>query len=61
MTGNMACLENFKRFEGGHVSFGDNPAGGKISGKGDVSKGKMTFEDVYYVEQLKYNLLSVSQ
>lgn len=61
MTGNMACLKNFKRFEGGHVSFGDNPAGGKISGKGDVSKGKMTFEDVYYVEQLKYNLLSVSQ
>ncbi|KAI3707586.1 hypothetical protein L6452_26212 [Arctium lappa] len=36
-------------------------AGGKISGKGNVSKGKMTFEDVYYVEQLRYNLLSVSQ
>ncbi|KAI3692410.1 hypothetical protein L6452_32225 [Arctium lappa] len=61
MTGNMACLQNFKRIDGGHVAFGDNPAGGNISGKGNVSKGKMTFEDVYYVEQLRYNLLSVSQ
>ncbi|KAI3685594.1 hypothetical protein L6452_34843 [Arctium lappa] len=28
MTGNMACLQNFKRIDGGHVAFGDNPAGG---------------------------------
>ncbi|KAI3665306.1 hypothetical protein L6452_43930 [Arctium lappa] len=61
MTGNMACLQNFKRIDGGHVAFGDNPVGGKINGKGNVSKGKMIFEDVYYVEQLRYNLLSVSQ
>ncbi|KAJ9542054.1 hypothetical protein OSB04_028560 [Centaurea solstitialis] len=57
----MSLLEDFKRFEGGYVAFGDNPTGGKISGKGKVSKGKMTFDDVYYVEQLRYNLLSVSQ
>ncbi|KAJ9567388.1 LOW QUALITY PROTEIN: hypothetical protein OSB04_003354 [Centaurea solstitialis] len=61
MTGIMSLLEDFKRFEGGHVAFGDNPTGGKISGKGKVSTGKMTFDDVYYVEQLRYNLLSVSQ
>ncbi|KAJ9535627.1 hypothetical protein OSB04_un001233 [Centaurea solstitialis] len=61
MTGIMSLLEDFKRFEGGHVAFRDNPNGGKISGKGKVSKGKMTFDDVYFVEQLKYNLLSVSQ
>ncbi|KAJ9567763.1 hypothetical protein OSB04_003729 [Centaurea solstitialis] len=61
MTGIMSLLEDFKKFEGGHVAFGDNPTGGKISGKGKVSKGKMTFDDVYYVEQLRYNLLSVSQ
>ncbi|KAJ9566196.1 hypothetical protein OSB04_002162 [Centaurea solstitialis] len=34
MTGIMSLLEDFKRFEGGHVAFGDNPTGGKISGKG---------------------------
>ncbi|KAJ9545928.1 hypothetical protein OSB04_025635 [Centaurea solstitialis] len=61
MTGIVSLLENFKRFEGGHVAFGDNPKGGKVSRKGKIFKGMMTFEDVYYVEQLKYNLLSVSQ
>ncbi|KAJ9566962.1 hypothetical protein OSB04_002928 [Centaurea solstitialis] len=61
MTGIMSLLENLKRFEGGHVAFSDNPKGGKVSGKGKISKGMTTFEDVYYVEQLKYNLLSVSQ
>ncbi|KAJ9552627.1 hypothetical protein OSB04_016672 [Centaurea solstitialis] len=61
MTGIMSLLENFKRFEGGHVAFGDNPKRGNVSGKCKISKGMMTFEDVYYVEQLKYNLLSVSQ
>ncbi|KAI3715218.1 hypothetical protein L6452_22190 [Arctium lappa] len=61
MTGNMACLKNFKKIDGGHVAFGNTPDGGNISGKGDVTKGKMTFEDVYYVEQLRYNLLNVSQ
>ncbi|KAJ9538944.1 hypothetical protein OSB04_031677 [Centaurea solstitialis] len=61
MTGIMSLLEDFKKFEGGHVAFGDNLNGGKITGKGKVSKGKMTFDDVYFVEQLKYNLLSVSQ
>ncbi|KAI3667337.1 hypothetical protein L6452_42391 [Arctium lappa] len=60
-TANMSCLQNFKMFDGGRVAFGDNPAGGKISGKVMVSKGNMTFEDVCYVEQLRYNLLSVSQ
>ncbi|KAI3678299.1 hypothetical protein L6452_37586 [Arctium lappa] len=61
MTGNMACLKNFKKIDGWQVTFGNTPDGCKISGKGDVTKCKMTFEDVYYVEQLRYNLLSVSQ
>ncbi|KAJ9542892.1 hypothetical protein OSB04_029398 [Centaurea solstitialis] len=61
MTGTMSHLEDFKRFGGGHVAFGDNPKGGKISGKGKVSIGRMTFDDVHYVDQLRYNLLSVSQ
>ena len=60
MTGDMSCLHNFKSFDGGYVAFGGDCKGGRISGKGQVSKGKMTFEDVFYVEQLRYNLLSVS-
>ncbi|KAJ9547027.1 hypothetical protein OSB04_019570 [Centaurea solstitialis] len=34
VTGIMSLLEDFKKFDGGHVAFGDNPKGGKISGKG---------------------------
>ncbi|KAJ9558487.1 hypothetical protein OSB04_013101 [Centaurea solstitialis] len=61
MTGNMSYLEDFLRFNGGYVAFGDNPKGGKISGKGKVTRGKLTLEEVYFVDQLRYNLLSVSQ
>ncbi|KAI3665060.1 hypothetical protein L6452_43677 [Arctium lappa] len=39
MTGNKSCLQNFKRIDGGHVAFGDNPSEGKISGNGILSKG----------------------
>nr|GEV54505.1 hypothetical protein [Tanacetum cinerariifolium] len=34
---------------------------GKITGKGSIKTGKLEFENVYFVEELKYNLLSVSQ
>nr|GEZ38552.1 hypothetical protein [Tanacetum cinerariifolium] len=34
MTGNMSYLSNFKELNGRYVSFGGNPKGGKISGKG---------------------------
>ncbi|KAJ9551956.1 hypothetical protein OSB04_016001 [Centaurea solstitialis] len=61
MTGNRSFLENFTTFNGGYVAFGDNPRGGKVSGKGKVTGGKLTLEDVYYVDQLRYNLMSVSQ
>ncbi|KAJ9543955.1 hypothetical protein OSB04_023662 [Centaurea solstitialis] len=61
MTGNRSFLEDFTRFNGGYVAFGDNPKGGKVSGKGKVTGGKLTLEDVYYVDQLRYNLMSVSQ
>ncbi|KAJ9545397.1 hypothetical protein OSB04_025104 [Centaurea solstitialis] len=60
MTGNRSFLEDFTTFNGGYVSFGDNPRGGKVSGKGKVTGGKLTLEDVYYVDQLRYNLMSVS-
>nr|GFB64376.1 putative ribonuclease H-like domain-containing protein [Tanacetum cinerariifolium] len=41
------------------MSFGH--AGGKITGKGIIKTGKLEFENVYFVKELKYNLFSVSQ
>nr|GEV74831.1 putative ribonuclease H-like domain-containing protein [Tanacetum cinerariifolium] len=49
------------KLNGGYVAFGGNPKGGKISGKGKIKTGKLDFEDVYFVKELKFNLYSVSQ
>ncbi|GJX80809.1 hypothetical protein Tco_0328958 [Tanacetum coccineum] len=38
-----------------------NPKGGKITRKGKIRIGKLDFEDVYFVKELKFNLFSVSQ
>nr|GEX71676.1 ribonuclease H-like domain-containing protein [Tanacetum cinerariifolium] len=38
-----------------------NPKGGKISRKGKIKTGKLDFDDVYFVKELKFNLFSVSQ
>ncbi|KAJ9542207.1 hypothetical protein OSB04_028713 [Centaurea solstitialis] len=44
MTGNRYFLEDFTTFNGGYVAFGDNPRGGKVSGKGNTdSKLPITF------------------
>nr|GFA36676.1 hypothetical protein [Tanacetum cinerariifolium] len=43
----------------GYVAFGGNPKGGKITGKGTIKIGKLDFEDVYFVKELKFNLFSV--
>nr|GEY56456.1 putative ribonuclease H-like domain-containing protein [Tanacetum cinerariifolium] len=61
MIGNMSYLSDFEELNGGYVAFGDNPKGGKISGKGKIKTGKLDFEDVYFVKELKFNLFSVSQ
>nr|GEU74554.1 putative ribonuclease H-like domain-containing protein [Tanacetum cinerariifolium] len=61
MTGNMSYLSDFEELNGGYVAFGGNPKGGKISGKGKTKTGKLDFEDVYFVKELKFNLFSVSQ
>nr|GEX89387.1 hypothetical protein [Tanacetum cinerariifolium] len=36
MIGNMFYLSDFQELNGGYVSFGGNPKGGKISGKGKI-------------------------
>nr|GEV45390.1 ribonuclease H-like domain-containing protein [Tanacetum cinerariifolium] len=59
MTGNISYLSKYEPYGGGYVSFGHG--GGKITGKGIIKTGKLEFENVYFVKELKYNLFSVSQ
>nr|GEW38655.1 hypothetical protein [Tanacetum cinerariifolium] len=61
MTGNMTYLTDFKDINGGYVAFDGNPKGGKIIGKGKIKTGKLDFDDVYFVKELKFNLFSVLQ
>nr|GFD04020.1 ribonuclease H-like domain-containing protein [Tanacetum cinerariifolium] len=60
MTGNMSYLSDFEELNGGYVAFGGNPKGGKITGKDKIKTGKLDFDDVYFVKELKFNLFSVS-
>nr|GEX32606.1 retrovirus-related Pol polyprotein from transposon TNT 1-94 [Tanacetum cinerariifolium] len=61
MMRNMFYLSDFEEINGGYVAFGGNPKGGKIFGKGKIRTGKLDFDDVYFVKELKFNLFSVSQ
>nr|GEZ02979.1 hypothetical protein [Tanacetum cinerariifolium] len=58
--GNISYLTNFKEFDGGYVAFEGGAKGGKITGKGIIKTGKLDFEDVYFVKELKFNHFSVS-
>ncbi|GJX16830.1 putative ribonuclease H-like domain-containing protein [Tanacetum coccineum] len=40
MTGNISYLSDFKKFDGGYVTFGGGAHGGRISGKGQDSSAK---------------------
>nr|GFB55761.1 ribonuclease H-like domain-containing protein [Tanacetum cinerariifolium] len=60
-TRNMSYLSDFEELNGGYVAFEGNPKGGKITGKGKIKTGKLDFDDVYFVKELKFNLFSVSQ
>ena len=60
MIGNMSYLSDFQEIDWGDVAFGGDSKGGKISGKGTIKTGKLDFEDVYFVKELKFNLFSVS-
>nr|GEW04412.1 hypothetical protein [Tanacetum cinerariifolium] len=61
MTGNISYLSDFEELNGGYVAFDRNPKDGKISRKGKIKTGKLDFDDVYFVKELKFNLFSVSQ
>nr|GEU53572.1 hypothetical protein [Tanacetum cinerariifolium] len=57
MTDNISYLSDYEPFDGGYVSFGQR--GCKITVKGIIKTGKLEFENVYFVKDLKYNLFSM--
>ncbi|GJZ51769.1 hypothetical protein Tco_0606284 [Tanacetum coccineum] len=61
MTGNIDYLSDFKEFDGGYVTFGGGAHGGRIFGKGTLKTDSLDFKDVYFVNELKFNLFSVSR
>ncbi|GKB85877.1 putative ribonuclease H-like domain-containing protein [Tanacetum coccineum] len=61
MTGNKSYLTDYQDIYGRFVAFAGSPKGGKITGKGKIRTGKLDFEDVYFVMELKFNLFFVSQ
>ncbi|GKE67826.1 hypothetical protein Tco_1521987 [Tanacetum coccineum] len=60
MTRNIAYLLDFKEFDGGYVAFGRGAYGGRITSKGTLKTDNLDFKDVYFVNELKFNLFSVS-
>ncbi|GKA18292.1 ribonuclease H-like domain-containing protein [Tanacetum coccineum] len=53
MTGNKSYLTDYQDIDGGFVTFTGSPKGGKITRKSKIRTGKLDFEDVYFVEELK--------
>nr|GEV22522.1 hypothetical protein [Tanacetum cinerariifolium] len=51
MTGNISYLSDYEPFDEGYVSFGQG--GCKITEKGTIKTGKLEFENVYFVKDLK--------
>ncbi|GJX57305.1 hypothetical protein Tco_0287202 [Tanacetum coccineum] len=41
MTGNMSYLTDYEEIDGGYVTFGGNPNGGKITGNGTIKTGEL--------------------
>ena len=61
MTGNKSSFISLEPYNGGTVTFGSNLRKSKIVGIGKVGNENLTIKDVYLVEGLNFNLLSVSQ
>ncbi|GJV08649.1 ribonuclease H-like domain-containing protein [Tanacetum coccineum] len=61
MTGNKAYLSDYEDYNGIFVAFGSDLTGGKIAGKGKIKTANLDFDDVYFIDELKFNLFFVSQ
>nr|GEW92008.1 hypothetical protein [Tanacetum cinerariifolium] len=61
ITGNISYLSDYEPFDRGYVSFGQG--GCKITRKGTIKTGKLEFENVYFVKDLKtprqHNMYSI--
>ena len=61
MTGTLSCLDKVEYIKGGKVTFGDGGYG-KIRGVGNTNRADLpNLINVYFVDGLKANLISVSQ
>nr|GEW99826.1 retrotransposon protein, putative, unclassified [Tanacetum cinerariifolium] len=60
MIGNRSYLTDYEEIDGRFVAFGGNSKRGKITRKGKIKTGKLYFEDVSFVKELKFDLFSVS-
>nr|GEX53019.1 retrovirus-related Pol polyprotein from transposon TNT 1-94 [Tanacetum cinerariifolium] len=54
-------LTEYQEIDGIFVALGGSPKGGQITRKDKIRTGKLDFEDVYFVKELKFNLFSISQ
>jgi len=59
MTGEKSMLLTLAMKEGGNVKFGGNPCG-KIIGTGTIGNASISINNVWLVDGLKHNLLSIS-
>ncbi|GJS46876.1 putative ribonuclease H-like domain-containing protein [Tanacetum coccineum] len=59
MTGDKDKLSDFKEYKGGYVAFGNDPKGGRITGKGTIKTSCIDFEKCQLCEGIHINLLSV--
>ncbi|GJZ69393.1 putative ribonuclease H-like domain-containing protein [Tanacetum coccineum] len=55
--GNMSYLTNYEEIDRGYVAFEGNLKRGKITGKCTIKTGNLDFENVYFVRELKFNLM----
>ncbi|GJZ99385.1 ribonuclease H-like domain-containing protein [Tanacetum coccineum] len=53
--------KDYEDYNGGFVAFGSDPKGDKITGKGKIKTANLDFDNVYFIDELKFNLFSVSQ
>ena len=60
MTGEMSMFLTLTMKEGGTVGFGGNQTG-KIIGIGTIDNSSISINNVWFVDGLRHNLLSISQ